>query len=74
MWIKPREIPCRRHYRVLKNRNGMPLADDRAFDIDADAFLLATFNFDIVGAGEATFALQTTDETDDETFLDLQDF
>ena len=32
-----------------------------AFDIDADAFLLATFNFDIVGAGEATFALQTTD-------------
>ena len=52
----------------------MPLADDRAFDIDADAFLLATFNFDIVGAGEATFALQTTDETDDETFLDLQDF
>ena len=32
-----------------------------AFDIDADAFLFATFDFDIVGAGEATFALQTTD-------------
>ena len=36
-----------------------------AFDIDADAFLLATFDFDIVGAGDATFALQATD---DETF------
>ena len=36
-------------------------AFNTAFDIDADAFLLATFNFDIVGAGEATFALQTTD-------------
>ena len=35
-------------------------AFNTAFDIDADAFLLATFNFDIVGAGEATFALQTT--------------
>ena len=44
-------------------------AFNTAFDIDADAFLLATFNFDIVGAGEATFALQTTDETDDETFF-----
>ena len=32
-----------------------------AFDADADAFLLATFDFDIVGDGEATFALQTTD-------------
>ena len=31
-----------------------------AFDVDADAFLFATFDFDIVGAGEATFALQTT--------------
>ena len=36
-------------------------AFNTAFDIDADAFLLATFNFDIVGDGEATFALQTTD-------------
>ena len=36
-----------------------------AFDEDADAFLLATFDYDIVGAGEATFALQTTD---DDTF------
>ena len=34
---------------------------DAAFDVDADAILLATFDFDIVGDGEATFALQTTD-------------
>ena len=34
---------------------------DAAFDVDADAFLLATFDFDIVGDGEATFALQLTD-------------
>ena len=31
-----------------------------AFDVDADAFLFATFDFDIVGAGEATFALQAS--------------
>ena len=40
-------------------------AFNTAFDADADAFLLATFDFDIVGAGDATFALQATD---DETF------
>ena len=36
-------------------------AFNTAFDADADAFLLATFDFDIVGAGDATFGLQTTD-------------
>jgi len=40
-------------------------AFNTAFDADANAFRLATFDFDIVGAGEATLALQTTD---DDTF------
>ena len=35
-------------------------AFNTAFDVDADAFLFATFDFDIVGAGEATFALQAS--------------
>ena len=33
---------------------------DTGFDTDADAFLLATFDFDIVGNGTTTFVLQTT--------------
>ena len=36
-----------------------------AFDADADAFLLATFEYDLVAPGTTSFALQTTD---DETF------
>ena len=38
---------------------------DSGFDADADAFLFATFEFNIVGAGEAEFELQTTS---DDTF------
>ena len=40
-------------------------AFDSGFDMDADAFLFATFEFNIVGAGEAEFELQTTS---DDTF------
>ena len=57
------------------NQQGFPTVSfsapaDGGFDFgeaggDDDAFLLATFDFDIVGAGTTTFALQVTD---DDTF------
>lgn len=54
------------------NQNGFPDPDsdlfnsfEGGFDVDEDAFLFGTFEFDIVGDGEATFALQLAD---DDTF------
>ena len=55
------------------NQNGFPTVGfsapaDTGFDFggpgpDDDSFLLATFDFDIVGDGVATFALQLTDDS-----------
>ena len=54
------------------NQNGFPNPAidvfnnfEGGFDVDEDAFLFGTFEFDIVGDGEATFALQLAD---DDTF------
>jgi len=45
--------------------SGFAAPGDSTFDVDESAFLLGTFDFDIVGDGTTTFAFQVTD---DDTF------